>query len=703
MEFFLKPSIALMQRLRLFPKFVLVAVLFAVPVILVTGLLINELDKSISFTEQERLGLQQIREIHELSKLAQQHRALRRLALAGNAAASDNASKIQNALSAKLNTNLDPISIPQLTNGQLKTPVSESENAVSKIKQSWANVVRKLASSKASESYADHTVLIDQLNKLSTTIANHSKLSLDPEVDTYYLIGLFAKTFPELAEGIFDIASRGAPYIDTGLLEANEDVLLNADVMLAKRDIARIPAQFEAMFQENPTFKTQLKNPQALLANNLAFLERAKNEILNTLNQTSGTEFLAAGSKSAEGLYDYADAAADLLDVTLKARIDRAIFHRNILLGASLIGLLISAYLLAGFYASFSQEVRKLSASVASVAGGDLTTSIDSQGTDEVAQLLHAFDLMRINLATLVNNIRHGTEAIANASSEIAHGNADLSTRTEQQAGSLEETSASMEELTNAVKQNAASAEHANQNAVTASAVAKDGGIAVAEVINTMAAIQQSSKRINDIIGVIDGIAFQTNILALNAAVEAARAGEQGRGFAVVASEVRNLAQRSASAAKEIKVLITTSVEQVGVGSRQVTAAEHTMAHIVTAIHSMADNMSEITTASVEQRSGIEQVNQALGQMDDITQQNAALVEQAAAAAQSMHDQALHLAKAVSAFKTADMMERESHDVFAKTDQHPYTTNSPVRLRQKNSSAPSSMSIRVSARDQKTA
>ena len=200
MEFFLKPSIALMQRLRLFPKFALVAFLFAVPVILVTGLLINELDKSISFTEQERMGLQQIRKIHELSKLAQQHRALRRLALAGNAAAVSNAAKIQNDLSAKLNKNLDAITMSQLTSPKQTNTASESENVVSKIKQSWADVIRKLASSKSTESYADHTLLIDQLNKLSTTIANRSKLSLDPEVDTYYLIGLFAKTFPELAD-----------------------------------------------------------------------------------------------------------------------------------------------------------------------------------------------------------------------------------------------------------------------------------------------------------------------------------------------------------------------------------------------------------------------------------------------------------------------------------------------------------------------
>ncbi|MBC3911311.1 HAMP domain-containing protein [Undibacterium sp. NL8W] len=466
---------------------------------------------------------------------------------------------------------------------------------------------------------------------------------------------MFAKTLPELADGISDISGRGASYIDTGLLEPNEDLLISSDVMLAKRDIGRIPALLEAMYRANPGFKAKMDTQQTVITSNLEFLERTKNEVLSALNQTSGTEFLKAGMASADGWYVYASVAGTLLDATLEDRLQKDVLHRNMLIAVISIILMIAAYLLMGFYVSFSGEVRELSEAVQRVAAGDLSTQISSHGKDEIAQLLNAFEGMSSGLARLVADIRSGTETIATASKEIAHGNADLSSRTEQQASSLEETSASMEELTDAVKQNAAGAEHANANALSASAIAQDGGVAVGRVIETMGAIQQSSKKISDIIGVIDGIAFQTNILALNAAVEAARAGEQGRGFAVVASEVRNLAQRSAGAAKEIKALITASVEQVSVGSQQVQLAGATMGQIVNSIQSVTDTMQEITTASAEQRSGIEHVNEALGQMDDITQQNAALVEQAAAAAQSMHDQAVKLSQAVAVFKISEV------------------------------------------------
>jgi len=291
------------------------------------------------------------------------------------------------------------------------------------------------------------------------------------------------------------------------------------------------------------------------------------------------------------------------------------------------------------------------------LAKGDLTEKIVTEYQGTFGQLKDDANLTVDKLTEIVGQIKESTESINVASKEIAAGNSDLSQRTEEQASSLEETASSMEELTSTVKQNAENAKQANQLAASASDVAVKGGTVVGQVVTTMSSINESSKKIVDIISVIDGIAFQTNILALNAAVEAARAGEQGRGFAVVASEVRNLAQRSAAAAKEIKTLISDSVEKVGAGTKLVDEAGKTMEEIVTSIKRVTDIMSEITAASQEQSSGIEQVNQAITQMDEVTQQNAALVEQAAAAAESMQEQAENLSRAVATFRMANVIE----------------------------------------------
>ncbi len=285
------------------------------------------------------------------------------------------------------------------------------------------------------------------------------------------------------------------------------------------------------------------------------------------------------------------------------------------------------------------------------VAAGDLTSHIDVDTRDETGLLLQALKEMNQSLLQVVSEVRQGTDEIASATTEIAHGNLDLSNRTENQASSLEETASSMEEITSTIKHNSDNARQANQLSHSASSVAQKGGDVVSQVVDTMGSINDSSKKIVDIIAVIDGIAFQTNILALNAAVEAARAGEQGRGFAVVASEVRNLAQRSASAAKEIKELINDSVEKVGQGSRLVDQAGATMKEVVESVKRVSDIISEITAAGLEQSTGIEQINLAVTQMDQMTQQNAALVEEAAAAADALQKQAQNLSRVVSVFK----------------------------------------------------
>lgn len=327
---------------------------------------------------------------------------------------------------------------------------------------------------------------------------------------------------------------------------------------------------------------------------------------------------------------------------------------RNLLL--LLTGLLVTTGVFWAWWLtrSITVPLQKAVQTARRVADGHLSEDIKVDSADETGQLLQALKDMNASLLNIVTEVRTGTHAMTIASGEIATGNQDLSSRTEEQASSLEETASSMEQLTAAVRNNLENARQANRLAESASSIAVKGGEVVSEVVDTMQSISASSKKIVDIIGVIDGIAFQTNILALNAAVEAARAGEQGRGFAVVASEVRNLAQRSATAAREIKALIDDSVTKVENGSALVERAGSTMGEIVDSVRRVTGIMGEIMSASEEQSTGIEEVNHAIGQMDQVTQQNAALVEQAAAAASAMREQAASLAQVVSVFKTAD-------------------------------------------------
>jgi methyl-accepting chemotaxis protein len=362
-------------------------------------------------------------------------------------------------------------------------------------------------------------------------------------------------------------------------------------------------------------------------------------------------EFRGVNAEYLGNIDDLIKYQAELMTQGGNASADSYTASRNALIIMTVLSALLSMLFGIWIIRSITRPLHQAVEVASAVAKGDLTQRIEVTSMDETGQLLHALRDMVNRLTGIVSGVRNTTDSINTAAQEIASGNSDLSQRTEEQASSLEETASSMEELTSTVKQNAENARQANQLAANASDIAVKGGLAVNEVVQTMGSISASSKKIMDIISVIEGIAFQTNILALNAAVEAARAGEQGRGFAVVAAEVRNLAQRSAAAAKEITALIGDSVDKVDIGSKQVDKAGETMNEIVLAVKRVTDIMAEIAAASNEQSSGIEQVNQALVQMDEVTQQNAALVEEAAASAESMQEQALALTAAVHVFK----------------------------------------------------
>lgn len=642
MKWLMSPVISLMQRLRLLPKFSLIAVLFITPLLLVMFLLFSELQKSIQAAEQERIGARYASQVVEAIRIAQHHRALSHMQLSGSSSAGAPAAQAFDALQQAM-ARLD-------ASGAVLARF-DAGGAWEAASQEWSTLQSDRPKTNASDSYTRHSALIDRMNKLNALIADRSGLARDPEIGSNQLAAALIGTLPEISENLSHIAGKGAAYIDTGLLEANEDVVLNSRVMVSRRDLQHLPARFEAVWREVPALQGRLEPYLSTATASLAFLDRARDEVLMSYNQTTGMAFFEAGSKSIDGLHALSAATVDTLDMLLAARIERAVRHRAAVAVVVLAALGLAAWLLAGFYLSFSREISRLEQAVERAAAGDLSVRISSQASDEIGRLVNAFGGMNTGLARLVAQVRAGSVAVTSTSQDIANDNADLSSRTESHASALEETASSMEQLTATVKQNSDNAMEANRLAINAADVATHGSVTVGRAIDTMEAIKTSSRKIIDIITVIDGIAFQTNMLALNAAVEAARAGEHGRGFAVVAGEVRALAQRSALAAKEIKLLIESSVNGIDNGNQLVNAAGETMGEVVSAVRRVATLINDIASASREQAAGITQVNQAIVQMDEVTQRNAALVEHGANAAASLHAQALGLQRAASAFK----------------------------------------------------
>ncbi|MFL9926928.1 methyl-accepting chemotaxis protein [Herbaspirillum lusitanum] len=634
--------------LVLWKKFALLGVigliLFGVP----TALYLSSTEQIIAHKKLEMAGVNPARLLLRTVQMMQQHRGMSAVMLGGDAgvasAREGKAADVDKALQA-LRQALQQIHV---RDPKILSQLDVQQADWSKLRDAIG--ARQLA---PPQSFATHSGIIAHLFELNDLLLDEFMLSLDPDFDSSQLIEGAFVALPQLTEELGKSRARGAAALLKKDITQNERVEIIALLQRAQERLSQTNKAFRKAFQFNAPLKDRLG---AAVGNadqlSQGVIRLANEQIIQAQDLSySSPDYFKAFTVAIDEQFKLVDQVIAALDGQLGAQTASLRRQQLTVLGSILLLALLAAWVGTMLTRSITLPMSESVQMAQRVAACDLTSRAEVVGKDESAQLLHALNGMTGSLVHIVGDVRSSIDVIHVASQEIATGNSDLSSRTESQASSLEQTASSMEQLTSTVKQNAENANEANQLANSAAQLAVRGGEVVGSVVQTMGSIKASSGKIVDIISVIDGIAFQTNILALNAAVEAARAGEQGRGFAVVASEVRSLAQRSASAAKEIKELISDSVGKVDAGGKLVDEAGATMEEIVTSVKHVAHIMSEITVASQEQSAGIGQVNDAITQMEAITQQNAALVEQAAAAAESLQEQADLLARTVSVFK----------------------------------------------------
>ncbi|WP_295644109.1 methyl-accepting chemotaxis protein [uncultured Methylibium sp.] len=630
-------------------KFIVLGVLASLAVIVPATLYWRAAVKDLDFVTLEAAGTPTMRGLYTAIRVTQEHRGLSAGALAGNAKARDaRPAKAQEADQA-----IDAM-----------TALLAGAAGADKLRERWAESAaqwRKLASEVAAgtttgpDSFRRHTEIVGAQMAVLSDAMDFYVWSLDPEINTYFTMSATAGDGVLLTERLGQLRAAGTRMLTQQKLTPDDRRQIGTLVALATDGHDRVRSSLTKAMVADPAFAERFKTPLAELQKGVTeALELAIAELELADQATHDPNaYFATMTGVIKRQFDVNQIGTELIDRTLQAR--AATVRNTLFVGVVACVLLALGFGLFAWWVAqtTTRGLRGAQRSARAIAEGDLTAPVPQAGRDEVGQLLDALRAMQTNLSRIVGGVRGNAESVATASAQIAQGNNDLSSRTEQQASALQETAASMEELGSTVTQNADNARQANQLAQSASTVATQGGHVVGRVVETMKGINDSSRKIADIIGVIDGIAFQTNILALNAAVEAARAGEQGRGFAVVASEVRNLAQRSAGAAKEIKALITASVERVEQGTALVDQAGTTMSEVVASIRRVTDIVAEISGASTEQSSGVAQIGEAVSQMDQATQQNAALVEESAAAAESLKAQAEQLVSAVSVFRLA--------------------------------------------------
>lgn len=637
----------MLDRMSISAKFLMLGFVTCVMVLLPSWLFLSRAMNEVAAAERKALGAPVMVAQNRVVQMTQSHRGMSAGMLSGN-----------EALAARRPAMRDNVNqaLAAADKAMLDAGVSVKLQADwVALKQRWVALEQGVATRqlKVPESTGQHTRLIQDYLALGDAVLSEFGLTLNDEPHTHYLIQASLVDMPWLAENLGVMRAMGSSFLTQKSLPPEGRATLQALHGRAREVRTAMFQHLDRAMSGHDGMATALRERAA--ASQTAAddaLKLAARELIDAPELTyAPTQYFDTFTRTIDGLFEFNGQALNLLLADVEERVaarKRSVYLiLLVLLVGGGFGMTMTVLFVRGITRPLADAVHVAQA----VAGGDLSVQPVVHGSKEMETLMGALASMRSSLIQVVSQVTRGADGVATASSEIAQGNHDLSSRTESQASSLQQTTASMEQLADNVRLNADHSRQANQLAHDATSVAQKGGMVVAQVVETMRGINESSRKIADIIGMIDGIAFQTNILALNAAVEAARAGEQGRGFAVVAGEVRSLAQRSAEAAKEIKSLIDTSVARVDQGTQQVDEAGQTMQEVVGAIERVTGIISEISAASAEQSNGVSQVGEAIAQIDQVTQQNAALVEQMAAASSSLRSQAQELVSTVSVFR----------------------------------------------------